>query len=290
MEILLTRTFLEVVASGSFVGAGKRLNVTQAAVSMRIRTLENHFGRILFVRNKGGAVLTPAGSQFERYATTLAHVWEQARHQMALPEGYRAVLHIGGQLSLWDHLIRKWLPLMRQSVPDVSLHAELNMPDALMAQLVAGVLDIGIMYMPQVRPGLKVERLFDEELLLVSTDASSDDVPGDRYVVVDWGPEFHAMHRAALPDWTSPGMSFGQGLLALNFVLDNGGSVYLPRRVVNSHLDTQRLVIVKNAPTFSYPAYVVYPEGGDSALINAAIEGMRFVAHAQIPSDLRPSP
>lgn len=167
---------------------------------------------------------------------------------------------------------------MRESAPDVSLRTELNMPDALMTQLVAGVLDIGVMYMPQVRPGLKVERLFDEELILVSTEAKSDDVPGDRYVVVDWGPEFHAMHRAALPAWSSPGMSFGQGLLALNYVLDNGGSVYLPRRVVSPHLEAGQLAIVEDAPSFSYPAYVVYPEGGDSALIAAAVEGMRLVA------------
>ena len=278
MDVILTRTFLEVVARGSFVSAAKRLNVSQAAVSMRIRSLEDQFGRTFFVRNKGGAVLTSAGQQFQRYATTLAQVWEQAHHQMAVPEGYRAVLHIGGQLSLWDQLIRKWLPMMRQNMHDVSLHAELNTPEALINQLVTGVLDVAVMYTPQVRPGLKVEKLFDEELALISTDRSVKTIPGDQYILVDWGSEFHSMHRVAFPEWASFGMSFGQGLLALNYILDNGGSAYLPRRIAGPLLELEQVWVIEDAPTFSYPAYVVYAESSDKSLIDVAVHGMRLVA------------
>ena len=278
MDIVLTRTFLEIVAAGSFVAAGKRLNITQAAVSTRIRGLENQFGRILFIRNRGGATLTPAGKEFQRYAATLAHTWERARHQLAVPAGFHGVLHIGGQMSLWDQIIRQWLPLMREKSPDISLHVVLDMPDGIMNDLVAGILDIGVLYMPQLRPGLKIEKLIDEELVLVSTYSGVEVELGERYVLVDWGPEFYAMHQAAFPSWTSQGMGFGQGLLALNYVLDNGGSVYLPRRVAGPHLETGALRIVKNAPKFPYPAYVVYPEARDLGLIEAAIEGMRLVS------------
>jgi DNA-binding transcriptional LysR family regulator len=167
---------------------------------------------------------------------------------------------------------------MRKEIPDISLHAELNMPEALMNQLVGGLLDIGVMYMPQMRPGLKVEKLFDEDLILVSTNPNVWAPPGEGYVLADWGPEFNAMHRAAFPDWQSPGMSFGQGLLALNYVLDNGGSVYLPRRVAGPRLEAGQLSIVKDAPVFPYPAYVIYPESGDQDLLDMAIESMRSVA------------
>ncbi|MEF9605994.1 LysR family transcriptional regulator, partial [Paracoccus sp. PXZ] len=63
MDINQARTFLEVVHSGSFVAAADRLNVTQTAVSARIRTLEESLGRRLFIRNKAGARLTPAGER-----------------------------------------------------------------------------------------------------------------------------------------------------------------------------------------------------------------------------------
>ncbi len=44
MDINLARTFLEIVASGNFVRAAERLHLTQTAVSMRVRTLEELLG------------------------------------------------------------------------------------------------------------------------------------------------------------------------------------------------------------------------------------------------------
>lgn len=87
MDIKLARTFLEIVATGSFLRAAERLHVTQTAVSARVRTLEELLGRKLFVRNKSGATLSPAGLQFRRSAATLVQVWERARHQVAVPRG-----------------------------------------------------------------------------------------------------------------------------------------------------------------------------------------------------------
>ena len=71
MDINVARTFLEVVKTGSFVSAATNLNLTQTAVSARIRVLEEQLDRKVFVRNKAGARLTPAGDQFLRFATSL---------------------------------------------------------------------------------------------------------------------------------------------------------------------------------------------------------------------------
>jgi DNA-binding transcriptional LysR family regulator len=71
MDIQLAQTFLDIVNTGSFVRAAKRLNVSQTTVSARVRLLESQLGRSLFVRNKAGASLTPAGEQFLRYAQVL---------------------------------------------------------------------------------------------------------------------------------------------------------------------------------------------------------------------------
>ena len=61
MDIDLVRTFLEIVSTHSFIRAAERLNVSQTTVSARVKTLEERLGRTLFVRNKSGASLTPAG-------------------------------------------------------------------------------------------------------------------------------------------------------------------------------------------------------------------------------------
>src|SRR6478736_2699117 len=78
LDINLARTFLEIVSCRSFVQAAERLNITQTAVSARVKALEDLLGRRLFVRNRAGASLTPAGELFIRHALALVQVWERA--------------------------------------------------------------------------------------------------------------------------------------------------------------------------------------------------------------------
>ena len=82
MDIIVARTFLEIVKTGSFVRAAANLNITQTAVSARIRVLEEQLDRQLFIRNKAGARLTQAGDQFLRYATSLVQLWERATSEL----------------------------------------------------------------------------------------------------------------------------------------------------------------------------------------------------------------
>ncbi len=278
MDITLARTFLEIVAAGNFVTAARRLNVTQSTVSMRARSLEEQLGRTLFIRNKAGTQLTPAGEQFHRYATSLVKVWEEARQQVAIPPGYRTSLVIGGQYSLWHRLLLRWLPAMQARVPDVALRAEVGMPPRLMREMVEGIIDIGVMYTPQLRPGLKVERLLDDEFVLVSTDPAAGPALDSRYVYADWGPEFHAAHAITYPDYTNPGMTLSLGALGINYVLENGRTAYFPRRVVRSHLNEGRLHLVDQAPVFPFPAYVVYDLGLEPDLLEIAMAELRRIA------------
>lgn len=278
MEMELARTFLEVVAAGNFVNAAARLNVTQSTVSARIRLLEERLGRTLFVRNKAGASLTPAGSHFQRHAAALVRVWEQARQEVAVPPGFRSVLAIGGQAGLWNRMLHKWLPWMRSRAPDIALRAELGLPEGLIYRLVEGTLDIGVMFTPQSRPGLTVEMLLEEQLVLVTTDAEARDPLGEGYVHVDWGEEFHAKHRLEYPEFLRAGLSVGLGTLGFGFILENGGSGYFPSRFVRPHVESGRLRLVPGAPVFSHPIYAAYPGRGGAAGLETALAGLRLMA------------
>src|SRR6266487_3670623 len=82
-----------------------------------------------------------------------------------------------------------------------------------------------IMYAPQHRPGLKVDLLMEEKLVLVTTQpgaALSDDAG---YVHVDWGPEF-ALHHAMNFSEDTPALFIDLGPLALSYILSTGGSGY----------------------------------------------------------------
>ena len=118
MDIGTARTFLEIVKCGSFVGAADNLHLTQTAVSARIRVLEDQLGQRLFIRNKSGAQMTPAGEQFFRFAASLVQIWDRARQSMALAPGQSTVALVGVDQSQWSPLMRHWLLWMREQCPD----------------------------------------------------------------------------------------------------------------------------------------------------------------------------
>jgi DNA-binding transcriptional LysR family regulator len=285
METELARTFLTVVTAGNFISAADRLHVTQSTVSARIHTLEEQLGCRLFVRNKAGTALTPAGRQFQKHATSLVRTVEQARQDVGIPTGYRAVLAVGGRIGLWENLLLRWLPLMRETAPEVSVRAEIGFEEDLMQRLIEGRIDIGVMYTPQSRPGLRVELLIEERLVYVSNSPTSEPKPGNDYVYIDWGPEFYAKHSVSFPDFISPGLTANIGWLGLQHILENGGSGYFPIRLVRSHLENGRLHLVRGAPEFRHPAYVVYPTDGESDLIEAAVAIMRRIVAGKTGAD-----
>lgn len=280
MDITLARTFLEIAAAGSFQRAAERLHVTQTAVSARVRTLEELLGRPLFTRNKSGASLTSAGERFLRYAQTLLQVWERARHQVAVPPGRRAVVTVGGELSLWDPLLLDWLIWMRRSAPQLALRAEVGLPQSLIEQVTEGILDIAVVYGPQQRPGLRIEQLLEEKLVLVTTSRRGQPPRAADYVFVDWGADFAVRHNQSFPEFSNAGTFVGLGPLGLRYILDAGGTGYFRLNVVRPYLKSGRLRLVPGAAEFSYPAYAVYSESADAKVVTPALVGLRHVANS----------
>lgn len=287
MDITLARTFLEIVACGSFVLAAERLHVTQTAVSARVRTLEEQLGRRLFVRSKSGATPTPAGEQFVRHAAALIRVWEHARQQVALPAGRRALLTLGCEASLWDPLLIDWLARMRVAAPDLALRLEVAPPAELLDRVADGTIDIGLVYAPPPRPGLRIDLLIEEKLVLVSTTGPDERPSPDEYVHVDWGPEFETQLRLAFPELASAAVSTTLGPLGLGHLLASGGAGYFRRAAVRRHLEAGRLHLVAGAPAFLYPAYAVYAAGADADLLAPALAALREVAGTQPPASPR---
>jgi DNA-binding transcriptional LysR family regulator len=278
MDLELVRTFLEVADAGSFVRAAARLNVTQSTVSTRIAALEAELGRALFSRGKAGAFLTGAGIRFQPHAQSFLRAWQDAQLDIGLPEEFRAILSVGAQFSLWDRLLIDWLSLMAADMPDVALRAEVGQPAQLIRQLNDGTLDLGVMYAPQLRAGLATRPLLTDEIVMVASNPrrAGPGTPG--YVYVDWGPEFRVSHDAAFPTRGAAGLAFGLGALALQYLLDRGGSGYFPLRLAAPHIERGALKVVGKAPRFQRPAYAVYREADLDPVLTAALERMERLA------------
>ena len=278
MDIAVARTFLEIVKTGSFVRAAENLNITQTAVSARVRVLEQQLDRQLFIRNKAGAKLTPAGDQFLRYATSLVQLWQRARHDVAMPVGRDNVVTVGGEHSLWNPLLQKWLVWMRNACGDVAIRAQIDVPERLIDQVQEGIVDLAVVYAPPPRTGVVAELLLEEALVAVSTNDGGSDRRSDDYVFVDWGPEFRANHHNAFPDAPSPALSINHGPLALDYIINVGGSGYFRMEAARPYLESGRLHLIEGKPRFSYSIYALYSPKADEQLMSRVRNGLRAVA------------
>lgn len=280
MDITVARTFLEIVKTGSFVSAAANLNVTQTAVSARIRVLEDQLDRKVFIRNKAGARLTPAGDQFFRFATSLVQIWERARRSVALAPGRETVVTIGAELSQWNPLMRNWLLWMRRECPEVAISAHIDTAEQLMEQVQAGTLDVAILYAAPVRPGVIAELLYEDKLVLVRTPPAGEPIAPDDHVHVDWGEDFATSYHAAFPDAGNAVVSISYGPLALDYVLAHGGSGYFRMSAVRPNIDEGRLVLVPDSPEFAYSAYAVHSTKADEGVMARIRAGLRAAASA----------
>lgn len=280
MDLVLVKTFLGIVEGGSFKVAADRLSVTQSTVSLRVKALETALGRSLFERSKAGAQLTTAGQQFQRHATALMRVWNHAQLDVGLSASHSDHLAVGAQSSLWEGFLLNWIAWLGEHQSHLAITASIGTSQVLMEKLLEGTLDLAIAYRAQARPGVCVEHLMDEELVLVTGSQTGRVRPERGYVFINWGPEFASDHSEALPEFSKTGLSFDLGALAITYLVETECSGYFPERIARPYLDDGRLKLVKKARRFVYPVYAAYPENRDEEAYAPILQALRAQAEA----------
>lgn len=273
MDIDLARTFLEIVRSGSFIAAADRLHITQTAVTARIRNLEDQLGCRLFVRNRQGARMTENGERFVFHASQLIHTWDAARRELPLPEGTGDIITIGGELCLWNPLLLDWIGRIREDHPSLAIRAEVGDMRRLQLAMENGVMDAALVHQPVYRLDVQIEELLEEKLVLVRS--TTNPIP---YIYVDWGEGFRRQHDAALPQHARSSLALDLGPLALNYILQKGGSGYFRTRVVQHYLEEGSLELVPQFPEFSYPVYVMSPRDNKNEMLENVLQILRTVS------------
>lgn len=274
MDISLAKTFLSVAETGSFIEAARKLNITQSTVSARIKGLESQLGKALFERSKTGAALTAAGQQFQKHALALVRVWQHAQLEVGLADQQGDHLSVGAQLPLWDGFLLRWMVWLRQSLPDIAVSASSGSPPVLTERLLEGTLDLAIMYRPVTPPGLAMEHLFDEELVLVASGRAALRRSAGDVLHVDWGPEIQG-DNGGRKHGTAAHLNLDLGSMGLDYMLANDASGYFPLRLVRGYVDRGRLSIVRRSRRYIYPVYMAYPEARDEDAYEPILEGLR---------------
>lgn len=257
MNLVLLRTFLAIVEGGSLVKAARLLNVTQSTITARLKALEGELGQTLLRRQKSGVVLTASGQKFKRYAEAMSNLWRQARIETSLPAGMQALCNLGCDPDLWPALGRGLVRAIRQRHPRTALSVRPGDPLQLDAWLGAGMIDAALTYRTTGHDGMAVHKLGMERLVLVSSRPDSPVRSDPDYVYLDAGEGFGRDHADAYHDAGVARNALASAIWARDYVLDNGGSVYLPQDIAGPEMASGRLHPLADAPVLSRPVHLI---------------------------------
>lgn len=257
MNIAALQTFLAVVQTGNLNKAAEQLNVTQSTVTTRLDVLEETLGQKLLIRSRRGASLTRAGFAFQRHAEVMVQEWDQAKKAVGLPKGYSGLFCFACEPDLWHGAGEVWLDRVRKAQPELALEAWEAGANDIRRWLASGLVDAALVTEPLNGPGYSSRSAGEDRLVQVATVKRQAQTWDPDYIYVDHGPEFRRQHAFAWPGEETARMTFSSSRWALDYLLWQGGSAYLPSRTIEAHLAWERVFPIEGAPEFARPVFFV---------------------------------
>ncbi len=152
---------------GGFSKAARQLHLSQPAISMQVRALEDLYGAKLFDRARQ-TTLTEAGRILYRYVEQCLELHETARKAINEATGVvSGSLRLGATLTIGEYILPKLVGLFLKENPEVAYTMEIANTEVVEGKLVANELDLGLIEGPVDHPQLSVERFLRDELVVV---------------------------------------------------------------------------------------------------------------------------
>ncbi len=171
MEIRQLRAFIAIAELGTFTAGALRVHVTQAAISMQIRQLENELGAKLFIRAPRRVMLTEAGEQLLQRARQILRDHDAALDEIAeLAGAERGRLRIGSASAMvTTDVLPKLLKEVRKQHGGAEITVASGTSAALVQQILAGEVDIAFVSLPVEARGINTERLSQDQLVAIAS-------------------------------------------------------------------------------------------------------------------------
>ena len=241
------RYIIAVAQERNFRRAAERTFVSQPALSLAIRKLEEELRVQIFERNKVEVSITPVGerivAQAQRVLEETARIEEIAgygKNQLAGP------LRLGTIYTVGPYLLPDLIPVLKKKAPDMPLEVEENLTANLEVMLGNGRLDVIIIALPFGGPGIVTRPLYDEDFgVLVPNDHSwasrrsirPAELSAEKVLLLNSGHCFSNQVVEACPELNQKGGETQQGNsleTIRNMVASGLGITVLPESANNS--------------------------------------------------------
>lgn len=184
MDLRQLQYFVRVAEQRSFSNAAALLDVSQSAVSRRVRLLEVELKANLFRRNGRGVQLTPQGRGLLEHARGILRSAEAARVVVGQGAARRAGrVVIGLPPSIGQMIIPLFVARFAKRFPQAALSVVQGLSDGLCEQVLTGRLDFAVVRNPSASSQLTIELIGNEHLCLLGAQCVGR--PGDHVSLSD---------------------------------------------------------------------------------------------------------
>jgi DNA-binding transcriptional LysR family regulator len=155
----------------SFTAAAKKLYLTQPAISLKVKALENTVGEKLLERVRRTIRLTAAGEILFQYAEELIGKVDELEHVVDELKGLeKGRLSIGASDTTSIYFLPDLLKSFRKAHPNVELEIQSSFSEGVVAKVLDREVDAGIVTLPQNNSHLKVEPLFSQRFVCIVSE------------------------------------------------------------------------------------------------------------------------
>ena len=170
MDLLRLKYFVAVAEAGSFSRAAAALHMSQPALSRQVLLLEEEVGLRLLERTGRGAQATESGLALLGHARGIFELTERARADMRERQiSPRGRLTVGLPPRVAHVLTADLVERFHAQFPDAAISVEEGLSIRLREWLMAGRLDLALVFDPPHSPQLQQETLVREPLVLISS-------------------------------------------------------------------------------------------------------------------------
>ena len=166
MEIDQLRHFLKVAELGNFTRAAEAIGLSQSALSRSVSRLEEELGQPVLERQTRNVTLTEAGKLLHDRARQIVSLVDDTVAEIA-DDGQTGQVRVAAIPTIAPFFLPSLLQRFGRQFPKATAVVHEDTTEQLLKSLSLGEIDVAVMARPLEAKYLKMEELFEEELLLV---------------------------------------------------------------------------------------------------------------------------
>jgi LysR family hydrogen peroxide-inducible transcriptional activator len=240
MTLIELKFVVAVAQERNFRRAAEKCFVTQPALSLGIKKLEEELHVTIFERSRSEVTPTEIGAQIIEQANVVLEEAARVKEMAKLGTNpLHGLFKLGMIHSVGPYLLPEIIPILRHSAPEMPLEVEENLTANLETQLRNGVIDAAIIALPFNVPGIHVENLYDEAFKVVvpsdhhwakRREIDPEELSEEKVLLLNSGHCFSNQVTQACPELSRKGEVLqGNSLETIrNMVASNLGITVLP--------------------------------------------------------------